>query len=121
MSTCRLCKKNLVGRIDKKFCNDQCRTAYHNLKRRKIRKIFISNMNQKIKKNNKILMELKMQYGSKKISTDLLEDKGFLFSYFSHEWCDSYNKTYRYCIDYGYVIEESGIYIIEMRKVNYYR
>ena len=34
---CPVCGKDVLGRTDKKFCCDDCRTEYHNLSNRRFR------------------------------------------------------------------------------------
>lgn len=54
---CLECGEKIVGRADKKFCNDYCRNAYNN-NLHKDSKNLIRNINNKLKKNYKILSEL---------------------------------------------------------------
>ena len=52
-SNCKECGKPLIGRIDKKFCNDQCRFQYNNKKKR-VHESAILNINQQLRKNRTI-------------------------------------------------------------------
>jgi len=57
MSTCKECGRSFSGRSDKKFCDEQCRSAYHNTIRREEFK-YVSPTNRILFKNRKILCEL---------------------------------------------------------------
>ena len=54
---CLECGDQLKGRIDKKFCSDYCRNSYNN-KVNKDSKNLIRNMNNRLRKNYKILSDL---------------------------------------------------------------
>jgi len=54
---CLECGDHLKGRIDKKFCSDYCRNSFNN-KVNKDSKNLIRNMNNRLRKNHKILSEL---------------------------------------------------------------
>ena len=55
--TCPECGDKIVGRIDKKFCSDGCRNAYNN-KLNKDGKNLIRNINNRLRKNWRILEAL---------------------------------------------------------------
>jgi hypothetical protein len=54
---CLECQEPVKGRVDKKFCSDYCRNA-HNNKINKDSKNLIRNINNRLRKNHKILSEL---------------------------------------------------------------
>ncbi|WKN30998.1 hypothetical protein PZB74_18785 [Porifericola rhodea] len=51
---CQQCQSQLQGRVDKKFCSDQCRFLYNNQKKRSA-EVTISNVNQVLRRNRTIL------------------------------------------------------------------
>ena len=55
---CLECESPLVGRIDKKFCSDYCRNSYNN-KINTNNKNLIRNINNRLRRNNKLLADLK--------------------------------------------------------------
>jgi predicted nucleic acid-binding Zn ribbon protein len=75
---CLECGDHLKGRIDKKFCSDYCRNSYNN-KVNKDSKNLIRNMNNRLRKNHKILSELNTR-GKTKIPRTQLYDKGLTFN-----------------------------------------
>lgn len=59
-TTCLECSSTLVGRSDKKFCNDNCRSAYNNRRNRPMTNL-IRRTNLQLIKNYRILSELKSE------------------------------------------------------------
>ena len=54
---CLECNEKIIGREDKKFCSDGCRNAYNN-KMNKDQNNLMRNINNKLRKNYRILCEL---------------------------------------------------------------
>ena len=54
---CEECGDEFVGRADKKFCSDQCRSAFNN-RLNKDATNFMRNINNILRKNRRILAEL---------------------------------------------------------------
>ena len=54
MSYCLACEKPLKGRIDKKFCDNECRNDYNNERYRLEQKVVLD-INKILRKNRKIL------------------------------------------------------------------
>ena len=52
--SCLECGRVLMGRADKKFCNDQCRNAYNNNANKESSNL-IRKVNNRLRKNYKIL------------------------------------------------------------------
>jgi hypothetical protein len=105
---CPECKEPIIGRKDKKFCGDVCRTAYHNnvshqsdSSMRAINKVLI--------KNRRILLEVTSKR-SKGNTTDVhfLQDLGFDFSYYTH--CRPYrsSQVIVFCYEVGYIRNEEN-------------
>ena len=63
--TCLECNEKIIGREDKKFCSDGCRNAYNN-KINKDSTNFMRNINNKLRKNYRILSEIKLKKKEKK-------------------------------------------------------
>lgn len=98
---CKECGKLLSGRIDKKFCNDNCRSSYANRKYREQNKE-INRINKILKRNHSILSSI-LSGGASECFTRDLFIKGFSFDYFT-----SINTTEQieiYCYDISYRIE----------------
>ena len=57
MRNCFNCKDVLVGRIDKKFCDGYCKSAYHYKENQKHQNIFFKRVESQIKLNRRLLRE----------------------------------------------------------------
>lgn len=101
---CLECGEKVVGRSDKKFCNDYCRNGYNN-KLEVGNKNLVRNTNNALKKNYKILCELNPS-GKTKISKTMLEDRNFYFEFFTSIYTTKTGNQYFYCYDQGYLLLE---------------
>ena len=82
MENCLECGEKIMGRSDKKFCNDGCRNAYNN-KHKKDSSNLMRNINNKLRKNHRILSEQKFIEGKAKTTRNKLISEGFDFEYFT--------------------------------------
>ena len=98
---CLDCGEPMVGRADKKFCDDSCRSNYNN-KTREDSVDLIRNVNYKLRKNRKILEELNPK-GNSKTSRSALLKRGFDFSYVTSYYTTKANKTYYFVYEQGYL------------------
>jgi len=107
---CLECGAGLAGRTDKKFCDQTCRSGYHNSLYREetvdLRKI------DKIMRRNRRILQTHVRAGRSKIHRVLLLDSGFDFKYFTHFMEDKGGKQYRFCYEYGYSFGGSDIIVI---------
>lgn len=95
---CLYCQKTMTGRFDKKFCDDQCRSSYHNQHKRKQERI-IAAVNRQIRKNRSILKKFCPE-GKSTVKKERLEEAGFSFQYFSSIY-QTTKLTYYFCYEYG--------------------
>lgn len=102
---CLDCEQPIKGRIDKKFCDDVCRTSFNN-RLKTTDRILLKEINSILRKNRKILKE-KYAEGKTKIKRDLLIRKGFDFDYHTHITTTNAH-TYFYCYEFGYLVLEDG-------------
>ncbi|MFA6677085.1 MAG: hypothetical protein WCS34_05795 [Bacteroidales bacterium] len=102
MNYCLECGKKILGRSDKKFCSDICRTNYNNRKYRK-KNSYIYSINKKLKKNHSILNEFINNNNKRCTYTDLYS-AGFDFNYFT-----SILNNKIMCYNLGYTISRKGI------------
>lgn len=113
---CLDCGEKLHGRIDKKFCGDQCRSNYNN-------KLYNENhtvirlVNSRLKRNRRILEELNPG-GKIKVSIKKLQQKGFDFSHITGLYHTQTGKTYYFCYEYGYLPIENDEYLLVRREEN---
>ncbi|MEN9907662.1 MAG: hypothetical protein RLZZ540_803 [Bacteroidota bacterium] len=107
---CLECGEKIIGREDKKFCSDGCRNAYNN-KINKDSNNIMRNINNKLRKNYRILSELNTDGKSKTTRTKLL-GKGFDFEFFTNILKTKTGNTYYFLYDQGYMLLENDLYIL---------
>ncbi|RAR72627.1 hypothetical protein [Flavobacterium aciduliphilum] len=98
--TCLECHEKIVGREDKKFCSDGCRNAYNN-KINKDSTNYMRNVNNKLRKNYRILAA-QNQEGKSKTTKNKLLSKGFDFDFFTNILHTNNGNTYFFVYDQGY-------------------
>ncbi|WP_299884020.1 hypothetical protein [uncultured Lacinutrix sp.] len=111
---CPECGDKIVGRIDKKFCSDGCRNA-HNNNINKDAKNLIRNINNRLRKNWRILESLNPDQKTKTTKTKLIE-KGFDFNYFTSTYTTKIGTIYYFVYDQGYLPLDNDFYALVKRK-----
>lgn len=96
---CLHCEGKLTGRLDKKFCDAQCRSNFHNQHKRKQERI-IAAVNRQIRLNRSILRKLCPE-GKATVRKEKLVESGFSFQYCSSVYREG-KWTYYFCYEYGY-------------------
>jgi len=102
MNYCQDCRSKITGRIDKKFCGDQCRSHYNN-GLNKNRNAGLKRINTILRKNDAVLKK----FITNKISLltkHTLITAGFDFQFFTHYFIASNGLKYSCCYNYGYQI-----------------
>lgn len=109
---CLECNEKIIGREDKKFCSDGCRNSYNN-KRNKDQTNLMRNINNKLRKNYRILAELNPENKTKTTKTKLVS-KGFDFEFFTSIYQTKTGNTYYFLYDQGYMaIENDGFVLVK--------
>lgn len=113
---CMNCRKIIVGRSDKKFCSDECRTMFNNRKYRE-RYCSVSRIDRILKRNYSI-MDTLYKKGERKVSFSALFGMGFNFEYVTsmRESPDIYSSYVAGCYNYSYIIGFDGIVSIRKRE-----
>ena len=103
--TCLYCNSSIKGRADKKFCDADCRGAYHN--RRKVQGgQIIKSINKQLLINNRALQDCFRQVSGTAdpvISKQQLRDRGFDPNYHTSRMIIS-GKAYYFTYDLGYTV-----------------
>jgi hypothetical protein len=107
---CLECNEKVIGREDKKFCSDGCRNAYNN-KINKDSTNFMRNVNNKLRKNYRILTALNPDGKSKATKAKLLS-KGFDFNFITNILNTKTGNTYHFVYDQGYLALENDYYML---------
>jgi predicted nucleic acid-binding Zn ribbon protein len=111
---CLECGEKIVGREDKKFCSDGCRNAYNN-KINKDSTNYMRNINNKLRKNYRILSNLNAEGKSKTTKTKLLS-KGFDFDFFTNILNTGTGNTYYFVYDQGYRFLDNDFYMLVKKE-----
>jgi len=115
MKTCLECSEKIVGREDKKFCSDSCRNAYNN-KINKDSTNFMRNVNNKLRKNYRILSELNTD-GKSKATRDKMINKGFDFEFFTNILQTKTGNTYYFLYDQGYRSLDNDYFMLVKKEI----
>jgi hypothetical protein len=107
---CLECGEKIIGRADKKFCSDQCRISYNN-KLNSDETNYVRNVNNILRKNRRILIELNTT-GKTRIASDKLNSRGFDFNYFTSTYKTKEGAVYKLCYEQGYREVENGYYLL---------
>ena len=113
--TCLECNDKIVGREDKKFCSDGCRNSYNN-KINKDSTNFMRNVNNKLRKNYRILCALNVEGKSKTTRAKLLS-KGFDFEFFTNILNTKTRNTYYFIYDQGYMALENDYFMLVKKDI----
>ncbi len=111
---CLECQDEFIGRVDKRFCTDQCRTTFNNRLNSDANN-FMRNINNILRKNRRILVSLNPS-GKTKVSKTQLLDLGFKFGYITNIYITQSGKEYRFCYEQGYIKLENGSFALVERK-----
>ena len=98
--TCLECGTVLYGRSDKKFCDDNCRSTYHNHSDKDIRN-YVKGINYILRKNRRILNKLD-NLGNESADRLSLLRMGFNFSYYTNIYELQNGYRYYFIYDLGY-------------------
>ena len=111
---CPVCGDEFTGRVDKKFCSDQCRNEFNNRQNQDINN-YIRRINYTLRKNRRILQSLNPE-GKTKVPRKKLVDKGFDFTYFTNIYRTKAGTTYYFCYEQGYLPLEDDFYALVTRN-----
>lgn len=115
IKTCLECNEKIVGREDKKFCSDVCRNAYNN-KINKDTNNYMRNINNKLRKNFRILSALNTN-GKTNVTKAKLISNGFDFDYFTNVLTTKTGNTYHFVYNQGYMMLENDWYMLVKKEI----
>lgn len=99
---CLECNERLFGRADKKFCSDQCRNSFNNKLNQDGNKL-IRNINNRLRKNYRILESIRLKEGKGTTSRQILLNKGFDFNHITGIYTTRKGNCYFFVYDLGYL------------------
>lgn len=112
--SCKECGRELLGRIDQKFCSDYCRSGFHSKANRNTNN-YVTRVNRILRRNRMILEELNPN-GKTKATRFQLFEKGFNFQFFTNTYTTQKGKTYFYCYDHGYLQLDEETYALVVKE-----
>ena len=115
MKTCLECDEKIIGREDKKFCSDGCRNAYNN-KINKDSNNYMRNINNKLRKNYRILLSINTDQKIKTSKSKLLSI-WFDFEYFTNILHTNTGNTYHFLYDQGYMFLDNDFIVIVKKEL----
>jgi hypothetical protein len=117
--TCLRCGEPLLGRSDKKFCDDHCRSSFNNSIAFGLNQT-MKQINQYLKRNRMILWQLFREDGKEliQVSNTKLQEMGFKFKYHTHLEISELGETCLYCYDFGIIPNGDEIKVIRQREQN---
>ncbi|NAS10715.1 hypothetical protein [Poritiphilus flavus] len=112
---CLECGADLRGRIDKKYCSDYCRNAFNN-KLNKDCNNLVRNINNRLRRNYRILRRFPLVKGKATTTKTRLLDNGFDFRFITNLYTSRKGITYYFIYDLGYLPLENDHYMIVKRR-----
>lgn len=112
--SCLECGDKLRGRVDQKFCCDQCRNTYNNRLNQDSNK-FVRRINGILRKNRRILSDLNPE-GKITVDGVTLAEHGFNFHYYTNVYRTKTGSDYFFCYDHGYLKLEGDRYMLVHRQ-----
>lgn len=101
--SCLNCNEIIIGRSDKKFCGDHCRSNYNYNKTGTDHMNLVRSVNRALSRNRRILKYLNKS-GRTKVLKQSLTDIGFNFSYYTSILENDQRGRCYFCYDIGYLV-----------------
>ena len=114
MRVCLECNEKLIGREDKKFCNDACRNSFNN-KINKDSSNLMRNTNNQLRKNYRILSKYN-KVNKTKISKQTLQQKGFDFQLITSLYKTKNGNHYFFVYNQGYMFLEEDMCLLVKKE-----
>ncbi|HMQ48562.1 MAG TPA: hypothetical protein PKA00_21310 [Saprospiraceae bacterium] len=111
---CLHCKKELLGRTDKKFCSVTCKNTYTRQRRKKTRDA-VAEIDAYLHRNREILALLMGEASKIEIDRSTLTRAGFRYEYHTGTYFNKEGKLYRLVYDYAWM-DFSDQKILMVRK-----
>ncbi|MBX9850892.1 MAG: hypothetical protein K2X86_03955 [Cytophagaceae bacterium] len=98
---CPVCHGAVIGRSDKIYCSEQCRSITKYEKKITSQSFFVT-VDKQLKTNRKLLKKYNLS-GYTTLRKDVLLEKGFDPHFFTHYWKNQKGQIYLFCYDYGFL------------------
>ena len=100
--SCVHCNTPLEGRVDKLFCNPNCKSAYHYVKSQEKDASMYNRIDRQLKQNRRLLKNYN-KAGKSTIRKENLINAGFEPKYFTHYWKNKKGDVYLFCYEFGFL------------------
>lgn len=108
LKICLACKKELVGRSDKRFCDVHCKSSFHYRKSLHDAPRFYNQVDNQLKKNRRILKNFNKS-GKATVRAATILELGFNPNFFTHFWKNAKGDVYLFAFEFGFLkIKEGG-------------
>ncbi|MBL7821381.1 MAG: hypothetical protein JNL65_12265 [Saprospiraceae bacterium] len=117
--SCLQCGATLLGRPDKKYCDDHCRSSFNNQHYAQTHQT-VRHINRILFKNRKILEDLYFMKPTIKVKKEQLTELGFNFNFFTQIKQIRRIHNYFVCYDFAYLCTKDEEVIIKnllLRKI----
>ncbi len=97
------CSNEVIGRADRKFCCEYCKSDYHyKLRKESGAEYFKHGVDAVLRKNRTLLKQYNLA-GKAWVRKDELLEKGFNSRVFTHYWRNKKGEVYLFCYDQGFM------------------
>lgn len=117
LPTCLFCNEPLKGRTDKKFCNSQCKSAYHNQASTNA-EAYIKQVNKQLRSNRRAMRKA-CPSGKATVRKAFLKTLGMDFKHITHTWKSKGGNLYYFCYEYGYTPSFEADKVMIIQKQTY--
>ena len=100
--TCLACGKIIEGRVDKKFCDDYCKSSYHYQRSKVEEPRFYNKVDNQLKRNRRILKYYN-KAGKATVRAEVILDQGFDPKFFTHYWKNKKGDVYLFVYEFGFI------------------
>lgn len=114
MRTCLECGEKIIGREDKKFCDDSCRNTYNN-RINKDSNNLMRTINNKLRKNYRILNKLNSE-NKTRISKRTMIQQGFDFTLLTSIYTTKSGNQYFFIYNQGYMFLDEEYCLLVKRE-----
>lgn len=113
--SCLYCNEKLAGRIDKKFCDEYCKSAYHYQKSRVSTSNFFSQVDKQLRLNRKILKTYN-KAGEALVQAKALLDEGFNPNFFTHCWKNKSGEIFWFVYEFGFIKQQEKFFLMQWKE-----
>jgi hypothetical protein len=99
---CISCRKVVIGRSDKKFCDSYCKSYYHYKKALEEEPRFYNKVDNQLKLNRKILKNYN-KAGKATVRSSVVLNEGFNPDFFTHYWKNKRGNVYLFVYEFGFL------------------